>query len=128
MLAERARDAGAYVCYVNGVGGQDELVFDGQSLVFDPTGALVARARQFEEQLLIVDLDLEAPRPARRGSAPAADRRTPAGGWNRRRSAGRGAAVGTAITRRAAAAPRRRSATSAAPPHGVPTPSRSATA
>ena len=68
MLAARAREAGRYVVYVNGVGGQDELVFDGQSLVFAPDGSLVARARQFEEQLLIVDLDLDvrrAPRPAR---------------------------------------------------------------
>ncbi len=60
MLAARAREAGCYVAYVNGVGGQDELVFDGQSLVFAPDGSLVARGRQFEEQLLIVDVDLEA--------------------------------------------------------------------
>ncbi len=60
MLAQRARDAGVYVCYVNGVGGQDELVFDGQSLVFGPDGELLARARQFEEQLLVVDLDVES--------------------------------------------------------------------
>jgi NAD+ synthase (glutamine-hydrolysing) len=66
MLAERARAAGAYVCYVNGVGGQDELVFDGQSLVFGPDGELLARAGQFEEQVLVVDLDVEhlVPRPA----------------------------------------------------------------
>jgi NAD+ synthase (glutamine-hydrolysing) len=57
MLSQRAHDAQAYVCYVNGVGGQDELVFDGQSLVFDPWGGLVARAGQFEEELLVVDLD-----------------------------------------------------------------------
>ena len=57
MLSRRAREAGRYLCYVNGVGGQDELVFDGQSLVFDPSGHLVARAGQFEEQLLMVDLD-----------------------------------------------------------------------
>ena len=62
MLSDRARDAGAYVCYVNGVGGQDELVFDGESLVFGPDGALIARAKQFEEQLLIVDLDVQPPR------------------------------------------------------------------
>ena len=62
MLAQRARDAGAYVCYVNGVGGQDELVFDGQSFVFGPEGDLIARAGQFEEQLLIVDLDVRPPR------------------------------------------------------------------
>jgi NAD+ synthase (glutamine-hydrolysing) len=58
MLSRRAAEAGAYVCYVNGVGGQDELVFDGQSVVFDPEGRLVARAPQFAEKLLIVDLDL----------------------------------------------------------------------
>jgi NAD+ synthase (glutamine-hydrolysing) len=57
MLSRRAHDAQTYVCYVNGVGGQDELVFDGQSLVFDPRGQLVARARQFEEELLVVDID-----------------------------------------------------------------------
>ncbi len=60
MLSRRATQAGAYVCYVNGVGGQDELVFDGQSLAFDPSGRLVARAPQFTEELLIVDLDLES--------------------------------------------------------------------
>jgi NAD+ synthase (glutamine-hydrolysing) len=58
MLSRRAAEAGAYVCYVNGVGGQDELVFDGQSVVFDPEGRLVARAPQFAEKMLIVDLDL----------------------------------------------------------------------
>lgn len=74
MLAQRARDSGAYVCYVNGVGGQDELVFDGQSLVFGPEGELVARARQFEEQLLVVDLDVESPRPpVRAGSGTVSD-------------------------------------------------------
>jgi hypothetical protein len=73
MLSQRAREAGTYLCYVNGVGGQDELVFDGQSLVFDPSGRLVARACQFEEQLLIVDLDPD-PRPTGRNSqcAPSA--------------------------------------------------------
>ncbi|MBN1629185.1 MAG: NAD+ synthase, partial [Thermoleophilia bacterium] len=57
MLSERARTAGACVCYVNGIGGQDELVFDGQSLAFDPRGGLVARAAQFEEELVLVDVD-----------------------------------------------------------------------
>ena len=57
MLSARARAAKAYICYVNGVGGQDELVFDGQSMVFDPAGELVARGRQFEEDLLLVDID-----------------------------------------------------------------------
>ena len=56
MLAERAKAAHAYVCYTNGVGGQDELVFDGQSMVFDPKGELIACAPQFKEQLLLVDV------------------------------------------------------------------------
>ncbi len=56
MLAERATGTHAHVCYVNGVGGQDELVFDGQSMVMDPLGGLVARAAQFQSDLLVVDL------------------------------------------------------------------------
>jgi NAD+ synthase (glutamine-hydrolysing) len=57
ILTERAKAAGAYVCYTNGVGGQDELVFDGQSMVFDPRGEMIARAAQFEEELLVVDIE-----------------------------------------------------------------------
>jgi NAD+ synthase (glutamine-hydrolysing) len=57
MLADRATAAQAHVCYVNGVGGQDELVFDGQSVVLDPRGILLARACQFAEELLVVDID-----------------------------------------------------------------------
>ena len=56
MLGVRASDYGCYVLFCNLVGGQDELVFDGHSVVFDPEGELVARARQFEEDLLCVDL------------------------------------------------------------------------
>jgi NAD+ synthase (glutamine-hydrolysing) len=56
MLATRATDAHCAVVYVNQVGGQDELVFDGGSLVFDHEGTLLARGSQFEEQLLIVDV------------------------------------------------------------------------
>ena len=58
MLATRAADAPVPVVYVNLVGGQDELVFDGASLVFDEKGALVARAKQFVEDLLVVDIDV----------------------------------------------------------------------
>src|SRR4051794_230101 len=58
LCAERAREAGCPLAYVNLVGGQDELVFDGDSLVVDAAGALVARAAQFEPELLIVDLEL----------------------------------------------------------------------
>lgn len=70
VLAARARTARAFVCHVNGVGGQDELVFDGRSLVFGPEGDLVARARQFAEELLVVDIDPSRVQVAR-GSAPA---------------------------------------------------------
>src|SRR5215212_7903579 len=56
MLGVRASDYGCYVAFCNLVGGQDELVFDGHSLVFDPEGGMISRAKQFEEDLLIVDL------------------------------------------------------------------------
>ena len=59
MLATRAADASVPVVYVNQVGGQDELVFDGASLVFDADGSLVARAPQFVEDVLVVDLDVD---------------------------------------------------------------------
>ncbi len=57
MLATRAADNGVIVVYLNMVGGQDELVFDGGSMVFDEQGALIARAKEFAEDMLIVDLD-----------------------------------------------------------------------
>ncbi len=56
LLARRAKETKTHVVYVNTVGGQDELVFDGGSMVIAPTGDLIARAKQFEEQLLIVPL------------------------------------------------------------------------
>jgi NAD+ synthase (glutamine-hydrolysing) len=56
MLRTRARDNLAYVAFCNLVGGQDELVFDGHSLVIDDEGEVVARAAGFEEQLLVVDV------------------------------------------------------------------------
>ncbi len=56
MLATRANENAVIVCYVNLVGGQDELVFDGGSMVFDERGELIARAGQFEEELLVCDL------------------------------------------------------------------------
>jgi NAD+ synthase (glutamine-hydrolysing) len=57
MLATRAADDSVIVVYLNLVGGQDELVFDGGSMVFNEQGTLIARAKQFEEDMLIVDLD-----------------------------------------------------------------------
>ncbi|MCL4508720.1 MAG: NAD+ synthase, partial [Chloroflexi bacterium] len=56
----RAADYSAWVVYCNLVGGQDELVFDGRSLVIHPNGNVVAHGASFQEDLLIVDLDLDA--------------------------------------------------------------------
>ncbi len=61
LVQRRAREAGCPLAYVNMVGAQDELVFDGDSMVVDGNGTLVARAAQFDEALLVVDLDLPAP-------------------------------------------------------------------
>ncbi|MBO0893101.1 MAG: NAD+ synthase [Acidimicrobiales bacterium] len=58
MLSTRAADASCALVYVNQVGGQDELVFDGASLVLDEFGELVASARQFREELLVVDVEV----------------------------------------------------------------------
>jgi NAD+ synthase (glutamine-hydrolysing) len=66
MLATRAADASVPILYVNLVGGQDELVFDGASLFLDEAGYVLARAREFEEDLLVVDVDV---RPAFRRRA-----------------------------------------------------------
>ncbi len=60
MIATRAVDNSVYVAYLNTVGGQDELVFDGGSMVFDQSGNLLARASQFSEDLLVADLDADA--------------------------------------------------------------------
>jgi len=59
MLSTRAADNRAYLAYCNLVGGQDELIFDGQSMIFDPQGEMIARAGQFMEDFLIADLDLK---------------------------------------------------------------------
>jgi NAD+ synthase (glutamine-hydrolysing) len=60
MISTRASDNLAIVAYCNLVGGQDELVFDGGSLIFDQRGELVVRGKQFEEDLVLADLDMEA--------------------------------------------------------------------
>jgi NAD+ synthase (glutamine-hydrolysing) len=61
MVGSRAVDYGAFVLWVNTVGGQDELVFDGNSVVFDPTGRLLARGAAFEEDLVVCDIDVPPP-------------------------------------------------------------------
>lgn len=57
MLAKRAKENGIYVAYLNLVGGQDDLVFDGGSSIFNESGELVARCRRFAEDLVVTDLD-----------------------------------------------------------------------
>jgi NAD+ synthase (glutamine-hydrolysing) len=60
MISTRASDNVAIVAYCNLVGGQDELVFDGGSIIFDQGGELIIRGKQFEEDLVLADLDMEA--------------------------------------------------------------------
>ena len=60
VVAERAREASAAIVYVNQVGGQDELVFDGDSMVVSADGMLLARAPRFVEDLYLVDIDIES--------------------------------------------------------------------
>ncbi|HEX5145997.1 MAG TPA: NAD+ synthase [Conexibacter sp.] len=79
MLAQRARDNLCAIAFCAMVGGQDELVFDGHSLVLDHHGEVIARAAQFAEELLIATVDLEAPQTQRlrdaRQRAPAREAR-----------------------------------------------------
>jgi NAD+ synthase (glutamine-hydrolysing) len=65
MIAQRARDSLAAVAFCALVGGQDELVFDGHSIVVDHEGEVVARAAQFEEEVLIAEVDPRGPDAAR---------------------------------------------------------------
>jgi len=78
MIGGRAADYGAFVAWVNTVGGQDELVFDGNSVVFDPHGRQLAHAASFVEELLVCDIDTSLPvhRPVEklRREADAAER------------------------------------------------------
>jgi NAD+ synthase (glutamine-hydrolysing) len=69
MVAQRARETGAAFALCNMVGGQDELVFDGHSVVVSESGETVARASQFAEELLVCDLELRGPEAAGRKAA-----------------------------------------------------------
>ena len=60
MVGTRASDSVAIVVHTNLVGGQDELVFDGNSMILNEKGKLIARGKQFEEDLIVADLDVEA--------------------------------------------------------------------
>jgi NAD+ synthase (glutamine-hydrolysing) len=59
MLSTRATDNRVFILYNNLVGGQDELVFDGMGMIFNPQGETILRGKQFEEELMIADLDLD---------------------------------------------------------------------
>ena len=58
LLSRRAKEASAYLLYTNLIGGQDEIVFDGGSMIFDDRGRMLARAPQFKESTLVWDLDI----------------------------------------------------------------------
>ena len=73
LVQRRATEARAVLAYVNMTGGQDELVFDGGSVIVAPDGSVVARAPQFEEALLVADLDLAALGAGVTGPVDAAD-------------------------------------------------------
>ena len=66
MLATRARENGVVLTYTNAVGAQDELVFDGNSVILDHQGEVIARGKAFEEDLIIADLNMETVARARR--------------------------------------------------------------
>ncbi|MEP6958388.1 MAG: NAD+ synthase, partial [Nitrospirota bacterium] len=66
MLATRARENGVILTYTNVVGGQDELVFDGNSVILDHHGEVIARGKAFEEDLIVADLNMEAVARAKR--------------------------------------------------------------
>jgi NAD+ synthase (glutamine-hydrolysing) len=72
LCVNRAAEAGATLAYVNMMGGQDELVFDGDSIIVDAAGNLLARGPQFAEELIVADLDLpDADLSVELGDAPA---------------------------------------------------------
>jgi NAD+ synthase (glutamine-hydrolysing) len=74
MLAERVAETGCVIAYVNQIGGQDELVFDGASVVMAADGELLGAAAQFREEVLVVDVEVDgdgsAPQPVRSLSPP----------------------------------------------------------
>jgi NAD+ synthase (glutamine-hydrolysing) len=107
LVARRAAEAGATVAYVNMVGGQDELVFDGDSMIVARSGEVLARSPQFVEHLLVHDLDLPTT------DAPAAAD-TPAG------AAPAGAAPVAGVQPGAHAAGTDAAGTDATPPAGAP--------
>lgn len=75
LCSRRAREAGAALAYVNMTGGQDELVFDGDSIVVDAAGEMIARGPQFADALVVADLELPAADPKLTDGDTAADAR-----------------------------------------------------
>ncbi|MBI5074897.1 MAG: NAD+ synthase [Nitrospirae bacterium] len=70
ILEERSRENRVFIAYLNAVGGQDELVFDGCSMVYDYEGRLIARAAQFEEAMLLLDIDVSREQRYRKDLLP----------------------------------------------------------
>jgi NAD+ synthase (glutamine-hydrolysing) len=68
LIQKNARDNHVFISYTNMVGGQDELIFDGRSMLVDRSGCVVARAKAFEEDLLISDIDLERVKNGKRSA------------------------------------------------------------
>jgi NAD+ synthase (glutamine-hydrolysing) len=101
LVRRRAREAGAALAYCNMVGGQDELVFDGDSILVSASGELLARGPQFAEALIVADLELPLAEAADESVAEQSEIR-PADGGTLPRASGAGEAVdagdGTAIT------------------------------
>ena len=88
LFAARCVDYRCFLAFCNAVGGQDELVFDGHSLVIGPAGEVMSRGAQFEEDLLVVDVDVGRARALREGdprwAGPAAGAGDAAGGGRKR--------------------------------------------
>ena len=86
ILKERSTENAVMIAYLNAVGGQDELVFDGFSMVYDHEGSLIACGEQFEEDLMVLDLDIGRIRKFRKSrkksSTPTARRHTIIISWS----------------------------------------------
>lgn len=73
LVADAAKELGCPVAYVNAIGGNDELIFDGRSLVYDANGSLITHLTAFAEELRVVEVDAQHRPPASKGSAVAAN-------------------------------------------------------